>query len=246
MRHPVVWVVPAGVLLALVLMPVNDGFYLGVVNHDPQGDEQQWEWRYATEVMRRTSGVLVGHMLALVAGVLIGRRHRHTVALGVAVVAGTVLGLAVLVTARLAGGERLRVGADGRELWEPAGLEGPPYWALLLAFPLYALLGVGLARLVGGRTGVPAVIVLVAAWPVVTAFGLMRDDGASIPVALLWLIPPLAAATAISSAGRSPDVWPPGPVTPAGDWGEHAAIALVGGLVIYVVAVTAVSPLRQR
>ncbi|MBO3737973.1 hypothetical protein [Actinoplanes flavus] len=246
MRHPVVWAVPAGVLLALVLMPVNDGFYIGFVNYDPQGDEQQWEWRYVTEVMRRTSGVLAGHMLALVAGALIGRRHRLPVALGVAAATGMALGSAVMVTAWAAGGERLRAGTDGRVLWEPAVLESPPYWALLLAFPLYALLGAGLSRLLPRRPGVVVTILLVAAWLVVTAAGLSQDDEGSIPVTLLWLVPPLAAATAIASAGRSLDVWPPYPTTPAGDWGEQAAIALAGGLTVYLVAVTAATRWKRR
>ena len=62
---------------------------------------------------------------------------------------------------------------------------------------------------------------------------------------LLWLIPPLAAATAIGMASLSRDVWDYSPVPP-GDWGHEAAVALVGGLVAYAVVLNLAALARRR
>lgn len=102
-RHPAVWSVPVMVLLVVALLPANDGFYEFWINYDAQGDSQPWERRYNGEVMRRTSGMLCGHLLAFVVGMLTVRRHRHAVAAAVALAGGLAayaLALNLAATAR--------------------------------------------------------------------------------------------------------------------------------------------------
>lgn len=240
MRHPLVWSVPLTVLLVVVLMPVNDGFYEMWINYDPQGAEQQWEWRYNRQVMRRTSGMLCGHVLAFVVGVLTARRHRQAVALAVAALSGTVLAAVTIAVAWPLAGDLFRV--PGAEVFRAPGV---PYWALLTAYPLYALAGVGLgALLVGARISRLAGIAVILGWPAAGMAGLIQDDGLGFPSVLLWLVPPLAAATAIGMASLSRDVWVPSSVPP-GDWGQEAAVALIGGLVAYAVMLNLIA-LRRR
>ncbi|SDT44505.1 hypothetical protein [Actinoplanes derwentensis] len=96
----VLWALPVMVVLVLVLLPVNDGLYELLVNYDPQGDGQHWERRYYQEVMRRTSGMLAGHLLAFGVGVTLAGTERTERTELLAVAAGTVLGTVALVTAR--------------------------------------------------------------------------------------------------------------------------------------------------
>jgi hypothetical protein len=242
------WAVPGTVLLVVVLMPVNDRFYETWINYDAQGDGQQWEWRYHREVMRRTSGYLCGHVLALFTGVWLARRHRFPVALAAASGIGAVMAAAAYLTARLLGGERLRVAAGGRVLWEPAAIGDVPQGALLAAFPLYGLLGAGLAVLLAGRVRRRAVRIglvpaLGSGWLVITMTGLLQDDRLGFPSWLLWVVPPLAAATAAGMAALSLDAWDMNPVL-AGDWGTGAANALVIGLAAWTVVITAAAVAR--
>ena len=237
------------VLLVVVLMAVNDGFYEAWINYDPQGGEQQWEWRYNRQVMRRTSGVLCGHVLAFAVGVLTARRHRHAVALAVAALSGTALAAVTVAVAWPLGGDLFRV-SDGEVLWGPGGVEGVPYWALLTAFPLCALAGVGLGVLLAGvqinrQARIAVGVAVFLGWPVVVMAGLMQDDRLGFPSVLLWLIPPLAAATAIGMASLSRDVWDYS-LVPPGDWGHEAAVALAGGLVAYAVVLNLAAVARRR
>ncbi|WP_433795350.1 hypothetical protein [Actinoplanes sp. CA-252034] len=230
----VLWAIPVTALLAVVLLPLNDGFYLTWINFDPQGEGQQWEWRYNREVMRNTSGYLYGHLLALVTGAWLAHRHRYPVALAIAAGIGTAMAAAAYLTAHALGGERLRVGGDGQVLWEPAVVGGVQHGPLLAAFPLHALLGVGLGVLLADRLGsrrarTVAVVVLTIGWSVVSVAGLMQVGRIDFPGVLLWVIPPLAAATAIGMASLSLGG---GENSPAfvGDWGDTASSALVIGL----------------
>ncbi len=258
--HPelmrVLWAIPAMVLLVVALMSVNEGFYEQMINYDPQGDGQQWEWGYHRQVMRATSGVLVGHVLAFVTGMWLARRYPHRTALPSASGLGVVLALVAFGTARLvSGGPRLR--SPG-----PAGVEDPRYWALILAFPLFAAAGVGLGKLIGARpvesvqagsgeeqrrlTRKAAVVVLATlGWLVVTAAGLLEDDRLSLPAVLLWLLPPLAAATVIGMGALSLDVWDLNPAF-TGDWGEAAAFALAGCLTAWAVLLNVAARSRTR
>ncbi|SDT44528.1 hypothetical protein [Actinoplanes derwentensis] len=111
-------------------------------------------------------------------------------------------------------------------------LEEPRYWALLLAFPLVALVGVGVGTLVRGWRGRTLIVLAVVGgvgWLILTASGLMLDGRPGPPVGWLWLLPPLAAARVIGMAALSVNAEhiPP---SVSGDWGQAAAFALVGGL----------------
>ncbi|MEV4281155.1 hypothetical protein [Actinoplanes xinjiangensis] len=234
--------IPVMVLLVIVLMPVNEGFYVTSINYDAQGDSQQWEWRYNREVMRNTSGYLAGHMLALITGVWLARRHRYPSAVALAAGIGTALAATAFLTAHLLGGERVRVAADGRALWEPAVIGEVPYGPLLAAFPLYALAGAGLGVLLAGRprsraARIAAGTALLLGWWVATATGLMQDDRLGLPLWSLVVLPPLAAATAIGMASLSLDAWDLHPAL-AGDWGDTAAGALLIGLTAWTAVVT--------
>jgi hypothetical protein len=246
----VLWAIPVTALLAAVLLPLNDGFYLTWINFDPQGEGQQWEWRYNREVMRNTSGYLGGHLLALFTGMWLARRRGYPVALAVAAGIGTAMAAAAFLTAHALGGERLRVGGDGQALWEPAVIGGIPHGPLLLAFPLYALLGAGLGVL---RTRwprllqadpVPAVVLSIG-WAVACVAGLTEAGRFESPAALLWVFPPLAAATAIGMASLSLGA---GEISPAfvGDWGDTASSALVIGLTAWTVVVTGAALVRRQ
>ncbi|MEU8659915.1 hypothetical protein [Actinoplanes philippinensis] len=230
----VLWAIPVTALLAAVLLPLNDGFYLTWINFDPQGEGQQWEWRYNREVMRNTSGYLYGHLLALVTGGWAALRHRRPVAFTLAAGVGTAMAAAAYLTAHALGGDRLRVGADGQALWEPAVVGQVQHGPLLVAFPLYALLGAGLgALLVGrlrtGRARTATVVILTIGWSVVSVAGLTQVGRADFPAALLWIVPPLAAATAIGMASLSLGAGEIGAAF-VGDWGDTASSALVIGL----------------
>ncbi|WP_052721003.1 hypothetical protein [Actinoplanes rectilineatus] len=233
------WSVPVAALLVVVLMPVNDAFYEFWINYDPQGDGQQWEWGFATDLMRGTSGVLCGHFVAFAAGLAAARRHRHRVALGLSVLLGTVMALVAGLVLWLRGE---RVGEVAEQVWRSAGVagDGPPVGTLLLAlavaFPLYAAAGAGLGAAFGRRvsrhTVVTAGVLTGIGWTVVTLAGLLQNDDRGFPAVLLWLIPPLAAATAVGLGCLSLDAWSVPPVV-TGDWGDQAITALLVGLTVF-------------
>lgn len=234
----VLWTIPAMVSLVLILLPVNEAFSIEWVNYDPQGDGQHWEWGFHREVMRATSGMLCGQVLAFAAGVWLAHRHRHPVALGLAASLGTVLGVVAFGTARLAAGERRMEGPGGVPLAEPR------YWALVLAFPLFALLGVGVRRLLRSR-GAPLAVLAGIGWFIMTAVGLLMDGRDGPAVGWLLALPPLAAARSIGLATGSVDAEAEVPVV-TGDWGQAAAIALLCGLTGWVVLVNVLVGARSR
>ncbi|MEU4428535.1 hypothetical protein AB0F81_48620 [Actinoplanes sp. NPDC024001] len=235
-RHPAVWSVPLMAVLVIAAMPVNDGFYEFWINYDPQGDGQQWEWGYTDHVYRHTSGVLCGQVLSLLTGYLLARRHRQPVALAVAVTLGAVLAVVtVAVAVPLAGGEH------------PSGLPVGVIAAELVAYPLFATAGVGLGTLIRppGRV-LTAAIVIVAGigWLVMTVAGLIQDDRMGVPVWLLWLLPPLAASSALGQATLSLSVFTE-PIRPAGDWGDQATGALLAGLTVWTVVLNLLGARRR-
>lgn len=214
-RHPAVWSVPVMVALVVVAMPLNGAFYEFCINYDPQGAAQQWEWTYTTHVYRHTSGMLGGQLLSLLTGILLARRHRHpvTAAIPLALLLAVVT---VAVAFPLAGGTH------------PSGLPTRVIAAELVAYPLFAAAGVGLGKL----RQRPALILAVALWPIMTIPGLMLDDAPWAPAWLLWLLPPLAASSALGQATLSLYVFTE-PVVLKGDWGEQATAALLTGLTAY-------------
>lgn len=244
------WPIPVMVLLAGGLLFINDGFYIAQVNYDPSGDVQQWEWRYNQEVMTKTSGYLCGHLLALIAGMWLARRHRYPVALAGAAAIGAALAGTAFLTARLLGSERMRVTPSGEVLWEPAVIGDVPYGPLLLAFPLYAMIGAGLVVVLAHRprtrgARITGAVVLLIGWWLVTIAGQLTDDGLDKPFWTLVLIPPLAASTAIGMASLSLDAWE-GSLTVEGDWGVTAANALLIGLTAWTAVITVAAVVSRR
>ncbi|SBT67833.1 hypothetical protein GA0070622_4914 [Micromonospora sediminicola] len=233
--HPAVWSVPAMALLVFVAMPFNDGFYSFWVNYDAQGDAQQYELLHTTRIFRYTSGVLCGQALALLAGAALAVRNTQARALVVAVPLAVLLaGVAVAVAYPLA---RAREGI----FFTTGALDDPVLVRVLLsevaAYPLYAAAGVGLGTLLGARlrrsaTRWPLVLLFLLGWFAATLTGLLQDDRFDAPSGLLWVVPPIAAGTAVALAGLSTDVWAVPPVA-VGDWGRGAGVALLVSAAAY-------------
>lgn len=248
LAHPAIWSVPVVALLAVLAMPVNEGFYESSVNYDPQGDAQQHEWNYATRIFRHTSGVLCGQFVALLAGAALARRHAQEWALAMAVPLGTLLaGVTFAVAYPLARS------LDGA-YFATAPLDDPVLVQVLLrelaAYPLCAAAGVGLGALLNARRtrdGWRGLLVplLVVGWFVATLTGLLQDDRFNAPYWLLWAVPPIAAGAAIALAGLSMDVWTD-PGVLVGDWGRAAGTALLVSAAAYAVGLNVFGALAGR
>jgi hypothetical protein len=245
--HPAVWSVSVMALLVFVAMPFNDGFYEYWVNYDPQGDAQQHEWIYMTRIFQYTSGVLCGHLLALLAGVALARRHAQATALVVAVplavlLAGVTFAVAYPLALASEGGYFTTAPLDDPVLVRVLAHE-------LAAYPLYAAAGVGLGVLLSGgpaRGGRRLLLpLLVAGWCAATLTGLLQDDGFNAPYWLLWTVPPIAAGAAIALAGLSMDVWVEPPVL-VGDWGRGASAALLISAAAYALGLNLLGGLAER
>jgi hypothetical protein len=219
--------IPLVATLAVLLLPLNDGYYEFWVNYDPQGDAQQHEWQYTTRAFRYTSGVLCGQLVALLAGAVLALRHRVR-ALAAAVPLGAVLAAVTFAVA---------YHRDGRDPLADAAI-ARLVTAELAAFPLFAAVGVGLGLLLARhrRLLLLAPPVFAALW----AIGLTQDDRWGGPMWILWLLPPLAAAAAIPLTTTSVDVWAEPAVT-VGDSGQGALIALLAGLLLYAGGLTLLS-----
>ena len=222
-------------VLVLISMPVNDRFYDFWVNYDPQGDAQVHEAWVTTRIYRYTSGVLCGQFLSLVAGYVLGGR-RWWAAPAAAVLLAAVTVAVAIPLARSYGGD--------------ASVPLRLLVVELAAYPLCAAAGAGAGALLHrGRLRRARDAVLVAAvalWWIAASVGLVQDDAPGIPPWLLWLLPPLAAGTAIAQAGLSINVNTDPPVL-AGDWGAGASVALLGGLAIYAgLAVLLAGRARRR
>lgn len=242
-RHPAVWSLPLTALLAWAAMPFNDGYYEFWINFDPQGDGQQQEWVHTRGIFRYTSGVLCGQLLALVVGVVLGRRHRQPVALAAAVPIGALLA-AVTVAAAFPLARSLETGRF------PGPALTPVLLRELAAFPLYAAAGVGLGILLAGRgrlrRAAPLLVpVFLLGWGVATLTGLLQDDEYDAWPWLLWSVPFVAAGAAIALAGLSLDVWEFPPV-PVGDWGHGASVALLVSASAYAVGLNLLGYLAAR
>ncbi|MEH1130496.1 hypothetical protein [Micromonospora sp. CPCC 206061] len=211
--------IPLVTALAVILLPLNDGYYELWVNYDPQGDAQQHEWQYTTRAFRYTSGVLCGQLVALLAGAALAVRHRAW-ALAAAVPLGVLLAAVTFAVA---------YARDGRGPLDDVGI-ARLVAVELAAFPLFAAVGVGLGLLLARRWRL--LPLALPAFAVLWAIGLMQDDRWAGPMWILWLLPPLAAAAAIPLTTMSVDVGADPPVT-LGDGGQGALIALVGGLLLY-------------
>ncbi|WP_341720786.1 hypothetical protein QQG74_14390 [Micromonospora sp. FIMYZ51] len=227
-------------------MPFNDALYEFWVNYDPQGDAQQHERFYATQIFRYTSGVLSGQLLALLAGAALARRHAQAIALAIAVALGVLLaGVTVLVAYPVASAREASQGA-GRAFDDPVLVRVLLHE--LAGYPLLAAVGVGLGILLAGRrTGnrIALLTLLGMAWYGATQVGLAQDDEFVGPSWLLWAVPPIAAGTAVALAGLSLDVWSEPPAL-VGDAGYRAGIALLVSAGAYALGLNLLGVLVDR
>jgi hypothetical protein len=233
------WSLPVMALLVLAARPFNNSFYELVVNYDPQGDAQQHEWVYTTGIFQHTSGFLCGQLLAVLAGIALGRRHEWPGAVLRA------LGIGVLLAA-VAFTVAVPLGLSGRQ---PAPFADPVLVRVLVcelvAYPLFATAGAGLGTVVRGRSLAPLVLLLVVGWCAGTVTGLLQDDRLSWPLWLLWTVPPVAAAATVALAGLSVDVGSDTPVV-VGDWGRGSSVALLVGVTAYALGLTVWGGLAER
>lgn len=235
LSHPLVWAVPLAALVAIGAHPLNDTYYDSLVNFDPQSDEQLHEWGRTTLIFRHTTGLLFGQALALLVGAVLAGRHRMPVALTIAAPLATAMAAVVFAVGQWLG----PYGSSLNIVYEP--LDDPVFVRMvvrqLVAYPLYALAGVGLGVLV--RNWIASrrelvVCLLAAGWLVATFAGLVQDDEGAAPHWLYWALPPLGAAAAVALSGKSMEVWALEPSVP-GDWGDGASTALVVGATLYAV-----------
>jgi len=239
--HPAVWCLPVMALLVHLAMPFNNEYYEFFVNFDPQGDYQQQEWQHTERVFRYTSGVLCGHLLALLVGAALSRRHRQLVALAVAVPLG---GLLALVAVAVAFSKARSLEADwvvGPAVDDPILM--PVLLRELAAFPLFAAAGVGLGILLPRLRRYGVKVLLLAGWVVATLTGLL-DEADTWPW-LIWTVPVVAAGAAIVRAGLSVDLLTEPPEL-VGDGGRGASIALLVGVTAYAIGLNLAAHLAQR
>ena len=217
--HPAAWAVPLLVVAAVAVLPLNDAYYETVVNYDPQGDEQLYEWRRTTAIFRQTTGLLLGQLIALLAGELLARRHRLPVALAVAALLGAALAATAFTVGRVVGSE--------------PPLDDPVFVRMvareLAMYPLYACAGVGLGALLRhwprARAAV-LVMVVVPTWCVATLIGLSQHDHW-----LYWVVPPIGAARAVALLDA-----------PAVAWGGRAVV----GVASYAIALNLIAMVIAR
>jgi hypothetical protein len=253
-RHPVVWAVPLLALVATVAWVCNGGFS-DMVNPDPQSEFQLDEWKRMTAIFQHTTGLLYGQLLALIVGAALAARHRWAVAVALAGLMSAALAVTAFFAGQLLG--PLGAASDGDYL--PMG--DPVFIRMLIrelvAYPLYALSGVGLGVLIRHwlvPRGWTLIALLVPPWMVATLVGLFQNDGGDAPHWLYWVAPPIAAATAVSLSALSlserfePVLSEGSEVVLAGDWGNEASIALLASATVYAVLLNlvAVSVVPQR
>jgi hypothetical protein len=233
------WSLPVMALLVLLARPFNNQFYELVVNYDPQGDAQQHEWVYTTGIFQHTSGFLCGQLLAVVAGIALGRRHAWPAAVLRALAIGVLLAAVAFAVA-------VPLALTGKQ---PAPFGDPVLARVLLcelaAVPLFAAAGAGLGTVFRGRLLGPLVALLAAGWCAGTVIGLLQDDRLSWPLWLLWTVPPIAAAATVALAGLSVDVWSDTPVV-VGDWGRGSSVALLAGVAAYALGLNVWGGLVER
>jgi hypothetical protein len=251
MPGPAVAVLAATVLVAVsavAMLPFNRGYYNFWINYDPQTYEEVYLRAKVTAFMMSTSGFFWGQQIALLLGAVLAQRLRRVRrALATAIPAAALLAAVNLAVAwPLSAGSRRSLGQSGEDARQ-AGLPFTPdllddrgfqlvLGAGLVAFPVAAVAGVGLAALIGPRPRalpIVAAIVVAIALPIGGLAASAQGEPAVL-FALLALVPPAAA---ISTVVR----------TAVGDHGDSFTAAMViGGAVWALLLVGGGSWARRR
>ncbi|PRY22342.1 hypothetical protein CLV70_11745 [Pseudosporangium ferrugineum] len=193
------------IALVVAFKPLNDGFYSFWIYDDPQTPEQLREAGMTTWAFRYTSGVLCGQFLSFASGLFLGGRRRWSAPALAAVLALVTVAVAIPLARSSA--------------FAPPPVPAKLLVVELLAYPLWAIVGLGVAAWLAGRRdrgGVIALMVLV--WWLSGLAGLLFSGT---PTWLLPLFPPLAAGAAITRTGVAPG-WP----------ADAALLALLTGLIL--------------
>jgi hypothetical protein len=189
-RDRLVWCMPLAVVgLALLMGPANSRYAERNAGFNPEGFEQQWDVYFVSGVQLYTSGFFAGQLVAALFGVLLVLRDRRPgppvrwAKLAAAMLGGVGLGVTTFAAAASAAGRRptgsisVAVLEDYGVPFDPAILNQPGAWRAivvgLVGFPLWAVVGVGLAAF-AGRWVVPVLSVQLgwlAGWGVVEWFG---------------------------------------------------------------------------
>jgi hypothetical protein len=202
-RAWLVWVMPLSVAgFAVLLGPLNGGFYETFVGSDAQGFDQQMEAYRVGGAQLYTSGFFAGQIVAMLFGALLVLRDSSPAApvrpakLAAAVLGGAVLGLIAVVAAAWVAAGRVDdrwfglLGGSG-EVFESGPLRYAGTWRAivvgLVGFPVWALIGVGLAARFRWRVPVAAAVLL---GPVVVigATTWVNSDSASPLVLMMGLL----------------------------------------------------------
>jgi hypothetical protein len=242
---------------AVVALLLNDYYRFGV-NFDPQGENERFEEYYINGLFSYTSGVLLGHLSALLfgAGLVLADHSRHRIAaarvpdprtalpakLVLAVVAGVGFALVNLVVTVPLVAAFVDVPPDPAQLraagvwFEPRLLQDSEVrFAMAVgygAYPLFAALGVGLAALVGSLA---RVVVFTVGWALVMVCGLPTmhspPESAAVMVAVSLLLPPVgghASLRWLALGGYDPGRYG------IPDWyGEVSGLAFLAGVAGY-------------
>jgi hypothetical protein len=251
LRRPAGLTVAAATLVvtaALVMLPVNLGYYEFWYNADPQGEGQLFEWTKVTAYMTATTGVYWGQLWALLVGALFIRYTADVLrALLLAVPAALSIALVNLAVAwLLSDHSRQSMARRGDEALEaglpviPNLVDDPDFWgiagAAVAAFALMAAAGVGLGALIGRLQGVLVVAAVTAL--IATPLGGFTAAAAGTPppgplVTALALVPPSASLPSIVR-------------TAVGAEGSTFTVALLAGAAGWAIVLVTAGWLAQR
>lgn len=163
-RWGVVVVVGGLVAWTALATPLSVGIGEYFAYYDPQSDPERLEYHRDLAAHVYTAGHWVGQTVAAVAGAWLVARsgaYRHATALRAALV-GAVLGLGVGVVAIVAGLRPMRTNGYPSVAPDPTMLSDPTVlWCLaasLACFPLWALIGAAMGRMVRRRAWLAAVV----------------------------------------------------------------------------------------
>ena len=191
---------PAALLLAgatALLMPVNRAIGVGFYYGDAYSDQDYAHMLALAAPQMYTSGIFVGHLAAFLIGGLVVARDREyrRPKLVVAALAGVTLAVVQASVALPYAAARLRADPLAQHTTDPTLLGSAGIWRAILvsflAYPLWAILGLGLGLIVRNRAGLVGVTL---AAPVVLVSVIFMVSGTALGSFLMLLTPVLGVA----------------------------------------------------
>jgi hypothetical protein len=219
--------VPVAAAAAVLLMPVNRAIGLSFYGGDAFTDAEYADMLAGAAPQMYTSGLAVGHAVAMLVGALVLARDRewHWAKLPVAALVGLVLGLVQEGVSVPLAAARLRADpiAVVHHLADPARLDVTSTWRVIAvstaAYPLWTIVGLGFGLLLAHRAALvnaaPALLLtmiwygvvgssgslLLLTWPLAVVFLAASGSGPFISALLLAVLSTFAALVNILGAG---------------------------------------------